>query len=322
MTASGNARYGALYERTAILVGDSGVERLRAAHVFLVGVGGVGGHCAEALVRAGVGAITICDHDVVSATNKNRQLIAMDSTVGKPKVEQLALRLQDINAQCIVTAMDAFISPEDIAALLASRPFTHVVDCIDSVECKIALLEASVKLGYPTYSSGGAGGRLDPSLVKTGDLFDTENDALIRACRTELRKRGVGWGYIRCVFSSEKARPPVEPVKQESGGRDRGINGTVSYMPPMFGLHLAGLAVRHIIDPDSERSAEKARKKRAAAERSEEERAKRDAAKAMERQQQQHPSSIHERAGKQARPPQQPPHRDPAGATSLKSGET
>jgi tRNA A37 threonylcarbamoyladenosine dehydratase len=271
-------RNGALYERTAILVKDHGIVRLQAANVLLVGVGGVGGHCAEALVRAGIGSITLCDHDVVSATNKNRQLIALDSTIGKSKVEQLAKRLSDINAQCVVTALDAFVMPEDIVALLQREAYTHVVDCIDSVECKIALLEASVKLGIPTFSSGGAGGRLDPTQVREGDLFETENDALARACRSELRRRGVTWGYIRMVYSVEKALPPLEPVKQESGGRDRGINGTVSYMPPLFGLHLAAMVIRHAIDDKAEDKAAAGRKKRAAHARSDEERLKRDAA--------------------------------------------
>jgi tRNA A37 threonylcarbamoyladenosine dehydratase len=268
---------GAIYERTAILVHEEGLLRLQHSNVFLAGVGGVGGHCAEALVRAGIGAITICDHDVVSATNKNRQLVALDSTVGKSKVEQLAARLNDINAQCVITSIDGFILPEDIVSLLQAQPYTHVADCIDSVECKVALLEASVKLGIPTFASGGAGGKMDPTLVREADLFDTENDPLSRACRRELSKRGVPWGYVNFVFSLEKGAPPLEPVKQDSGGRDRAVNGTISYMPPLFGLHLASMIVRHAIDPQADAKRAAARKKRLSKLKADEERAKRHA---------------------------------------------
>lgn len=239
----------ALYERTHILVGDKGVEALQKANVFLCGAGGVGGHCAETLVRAGVGHITVCDHDVISSTNKNRQLIALDSTIGKSKVQALCSRLRDINVNCCVTAMDAFVLPADVEEVLTSQPFTHVVDCIDSVDCKIALLEGAVKLKLKVFSSCGAGGRLDPSLVSVGDLFETENDALARICRNELRKRGLGPGDITVVHSKEKGLPPLEPQRQESGGRDRAINGTISYMPPLFGLLLSSAVIREVIDP-------------------------------------------------------------------------
>eukprot|EP00758_Cryptobia_borreli_P000835 Tbor_TRINITY_DN1678_c0_g1::TRINITY_DN1678_c0_g1_i1::g.7581::m.7581 len=253
----------ALYERTHILIGDAGIQKLQGVNVFLAGTGGVGGHCAEALVRAGVGRITLCDHDVISHTNKNRQLIALNSTIGKSKVKELGKRLRDISQHCIITCMDAFLLPEDIEDVLSSQPFSHIIDCIDSVDCKVALLAtAADRMKYPNikiYSSCGAGGRLDPSQVAVGDLFDTENDALARACRNELRKRGVGPGTITVAYSKEKGLPPLEPQRQESGGRDRSINGTISYMPPLFGLLLSSAVIRDIIDP---LSSEKARKKK------------------------------------------------------------
>ncbi|KAH8606214.1 putative ThiF family [Trypanosoma vivax] len=158
----------AIYERTQIIVGDVGVRRLQRVNVFLAGVGGVGGHCAEALVRGGVGRITICDHDVVSSTNKNRQLVALDSTVGESKVSVLARRLQDINAHCQVTALDALLLPEDMEDILTRQRYDYVVDCIDSVECKVALLSTSVRLGLRTYAACGAGGRVDPSHISVG----------------------------------------------------------------------------------------------------------------------------------------------------------
>lgn len=237
-----------IYERTQILVGDAGIRALQKTGVFLAGVGGVGGHCAEALVRAGVGRITIADHDVVSASNKNRQLVALDSTIGKSKVEALARRLRDINSGCQVVVLDAFLAVEDMDDILTRQPYDFVVDCIDSLECKVALLEAAVRLKMRVYSSCGAGGRMDPTQVKLGDLFDTENDRLARACRYELRRRGVGPGSITVVHSNEKGVPPLEPQRQEAGGRDRAMNGTISYMPPLFGLFLSAAVIRCAID--------------------------------------------------------------------------
>ena len=248
----------ALYERTQILVGDTGIRRLNAVNVIVVGTGGVGGHCAEALVRAGVGRITIVDHDVASSTNKNRQLIALDSTIGKSKVHELGKRLKDISMHCVITCMDAFLLPEDMEEVLTDQAFTHVVDCVDSVDCKVALLATAVRLGLKVYSAMGAGGRLDPSMVRSGDLFDTENDALARLCRTEMRKRDIGPGAIMVVHSVEKGMPPLEPQRQEAGGRNRAVNGTISYMPPLYGLLLSSLVIREALDPDA---ALKARKK-------------------------------------------------------------
>ena len=279
-------RNGALYERTSILVQTAGICRLQAARVFLAGVGGVGGHCAEALVRAGIGAITLVDHDVVSATNKNRQLVALDSVVGHSKVDTLAARLRDINSQCAVTSIDAFVLPETVDMLLDGQPYTHVVDCIDSVECKVALLAAAVRRKLPTFASGGAGGRLDPSLVRVCDLQETEGDALARHCRAQLRKAlaadaatagsdsaaraathggngatatgggdaaaattGYTYGAVMMVSSTEKPLPPLAPTKQEAGGRDRGTNGTMSYMPPLYGLRLSAMVIRHVLNP-------------------------------------------------------------------------
>ncbi|CAC9491092.1 ubiquitin-activating_enzyme_-_putative [Leishmania infantum] len=179
----------ALYERTQILIGDDGIRSLQNTNIFLAGTGGVGGHCAEALVRAGVGSITIVDYDVVTSSNKNRQLIALDSTIGKSKVEELARRLRDINRHCNIVVLDAFITAEDVEEVLSRQRYDFVVDCIDSVTCKVALLAAAVKLKIRAYSSCGAGGRLDPSLVSIGDLFSTENDGLARASRSIAQAR-------------------------------------------------------------------------------------------------------------------------------------
>lgn len=252
----------AIYERTQILVGDEGIKRLATANVFLAGVGGVGGHCAEALVRSGIGAITLVDHDVVSSTNCNRQLVALGSTIGKSKVEVLAQRLRDINPNCRITAMEAFLLPEEVESFLKRQPYNIVVDCIDSVECKVELIAAAVEQKIPVYSSCGAGGRLDPSQVLTGDLFETENDGLARICRSQLRKRRITPGQVMVVHSKEKGIPPLEPQRQESGGRDRALNGTMSYMPPLFGLMLAASVIRAVLNPEHDLAERAAAKKR------------------------------------------------------------
>eukprot|EP00796_Vickermania_ingenoplastis_P007378 gene7378-5193_t len=230
----------AIYERTQILVGDEGIRRLQRTNVFLAG----------ALVRSGIGAITLADHDVVSATNKNRQLVALDSNIGKSKVEVLARRLQDINPHCNIIALDAFLFPEEVRSLLERQKYDYVVDCIDSVDCKVALLAAAVELKIEVYASCGAGGRMDPSLVQMGDLFETENDGLARACRSQLRKRGIGPGDITVVFSRENGKPPLEPQRSEVGGRERALNGTISYMPPLFGLMLSAAVIRAVVEPE------------------------------------------------------------------------
>lgn len=240
----------ALFERTEILVGASGTKLLRSKRVFVAGVGGVGGHLVEALVRAGIGAITICDHDVVSSSNKNRQLIALDCFVGKSKVMMLADRVMQINSNCDLIAMDAFLLPEDMNDILTRHKYDYVVDCIDSVECKIALLITAVKLKIPVFSSCGAGGKMNPMMVRCGDLFDTSNDALARLCRSALRKEGIDRGAVRVVYSDELGKPPLPPSKQESGGRDRAINGTISYLPPMFGLVLSAMVIQFALSGD------------------------------------------------------------------------
>jgi len=237
----------AIYERTQILLGTDGLGKLQRSNILLVGTGGVGGHCAECLVRAGVGRMTLVDHDVVSVTNKNRQLIALDSTIGRSKVLELTRRLQDVHRGCVITAIDAFLLPQDMRDVLTRQVYDLVVDCIDSVACKIELIAAAHEFKIPIFSSCGAGGRLDPSQVSIGDLFETTNDGLARACRNGLRKRGIGEGVVTVVHSTEIGQPPLEAQRQESGGRDRAINGTISYMPPLFGLFLASAALRFLL---------------------------------------------------------------------------
>lgn len=232
-----------LFERTHIVVGDAGLARLRRAHVFLAGLGGVGAYAAEALARVGIGRLTLVDHDVVSASNTNRQLVALNSTLGRPKAEVMAERIGDINPECLVTLRTEFLTSDNIPGLL-DTPCDFVIDAIDSLNCKAALVATAWQRELPIVSSMGAGGKLDPTRIRTGDLYDTEVCPLARQMRRRLRRRGVGRG-VRVVYSTEPPRPPLAP-QPVSCGRDRAVNGTVSYMPPLFGLTLAGLVIQQI----------------------------------------------------------------------------
>jgi tRNA A37 threonylcarbamoyladenosine dehydratase len=232
------------WDRTLILVGDAGVARLRASHVLVAGLGGVGSYATEALARAGVGALTLADHDRVDPTNVNRQLLALGSTLGRPKTEVMAERVADINPACRVTLISDFLDADCMEGVL-SGGFDQVIDAIDSLSSKLALIETAQRLGLPIVSSMGAGGRLDPTRIRVGDLMDTQVCALAREVRSRLRRRGIGRG-ITVVWSDEPPRPPAPP--QETGrGRARAVNGTLSYMPPLFGLMLAGVVVQRLL---------------------------------------------------------------------------
>jgi len=233
-----------LFERTHILIGDEGIEKLQNSHIFLAGIGGVGSYTAEALARMGVGKMTLVDHDVVSGSNMNRQLVALRSTVDVLKADVIADRIKDINPDCQVTLITDFLTPESIPTVL-SQGYDVVIDAIDSLSSKAALLETAWRNEMTVFASMGAGGKLDPTQVKTGDLMDTSICKLAKHLRGQLRKRGVGRG-IRTVYSLEAPLPPLPP-EPVSRGRARAVNGTVSYMPSIFGLTLAGLVINNII---------------------------------------------------------------------------
>ena len=233
-----------LFERTHILIGDEGIEKLKNSHIFLAGIGGVGSYTAEALARMGVGKMTLVDHDVVSGSNMNRQLVALRSTVDVLKADVIADRIKDINPDCQVTLITDFLTPESIPIVL-SQDYDVVIDAIDSLSSKAALLETAWRNEMTVFASMGAGGKLDPTQVKTGDLMDTSICKLAKHLRGQLRKRGVGRG-IQTVYSLEAPLPPLPP-EPVSRGRARAVNGTVSYMPSIFGLTLAGLVINHII---------------------------------------------------------------------------
>ncbi len=233
-----------LYERTHILLGDDGLMRLRQAHVLVAGLGGVGSFAAEALARAGIGQLTLVDHDTVAPTNLNRQLPALHTTIGRKKLAVMCERIAQINPACTLHPLDRFIRPEDMEELLAPRP-DYVVDAIDSLNCKTALVEQAWRLGLGVVSSMGAGGKLDPTRLRVSDLQETEVCPLARNMRKRLKKRGVGQG-VQVVWSDESSAPPLPPQPTDHG-RDRAVNGTISYLPALFGLTLAGLVVNGLL---------------------------------------------------------------------------
>jgi tRNA threonylcarbamoyladenosine dehydratase len=233
-----------LFERSHILIGNEGIERLQSAHIFLAGIGGVGSFTAEALARMGVGQLTLIDHDVVSDSNMNRQLVALNSTVGIPKADVMTDRINDINPDCTVTIIKEFLTPDNIPEIL-NQKFDVVIDAIDSMSSKTTLIETAWRNNMTTFASMGAGGKLDPTQVRTGDLMDTSMCKLAKQLRGHLRRRGVGRG-IQTVYSLESPLPPLPP-EAVGRGRPRAVNGTVSYMPSIFGLILAGMVINHII---------------------------------------------------------------------------
>ncbi|MGA9163268.1 MAG: tRNA threonylcarbamoyladenosine dehydratase [Thiobacillus sp.] len=233
------------FERTRILLDASEQARLAQAHVLVAGLGGVGSYCAEALARAGVGRLTIIDHDVVAISNINRQLPALLSTVGQSKAELMATRIRDINPACELSVIREFLVPETVADIVPAD-VDYVIDCIDSLNCKVALVATSFERGLKVASSMGAGNKLDPTRIRIADISKTEMCPLASVMRKRLRKRGIPKGVLT-VFSDEAGRAPLPPQPVEGRGRARAVNGTISYMPPLFGLMLAGAVVQRLL---------------------------------------------------------------------------
>ena len=230
--------------RTQLLIGTDGVARLQSAHVLVVGLGGVGGYAAEQLCRAGVGHMTIVDGDTVSPSNVNRQLIALNSTVGQPKAFLFRDRFQDINPACEVEALQEFLRDDRMIQLLKAHSYDCVVDCIDTLSPKVFLLYHAHTLGLPTVSSMGSGGKLDPSQLRTSDIADSHTCRLAAMVRKRLHRMGVTSG-IRVVFSAEKV-PPQAMVQDPSDNHLTTV-GTISYMPPLFGCHIAAEVIRILL---------------------------------------------------------------------------
>ena len=233
------------FERTRIVLDAREQSQLARAHVLVAGLGGVGSYCAEAFARAGVGRLTIIDHDVVAPSNINRQLPALLSTVGQPKADLMAARIRDIHPGCELTVVREFLIPETVAGHVPDD-VDFVVDCIDSLNCKVALVATSIERGLKVASSMGAGNKLDPGRIRLADIAKTSMCPLASVMRKRLRKRGIKKGVLT-VFSDEPGRAPLPPQPVEGRGRARAVNGTISYMPPLFGLMLAGAVIQRLI---------------------------------------------------------------------------
>ena len=230
-------------QRTSLLLSEEKTLSLQAGRVLVVGVGGVGAYVAEMLVRAGVGRMTIIDSDSVAVSNINRQLVALHSTVGQDKVAVLAQRLNDINPHLELSARKCYLDVEGVDALL-QEGYDFVVDAIDTVAPKVALLAACMRQGIAVVSSMGAGARIDPSQIRYADIADTFHCGLARAVRTRLRKMKVK-GKLPVVFSTEV--PRAEAVQEVTGERNKRTTvGTVSYMPAIFGCYLAAYVIRRL----------------------------------------------------------------------------
>lgn len=226
------------HTRTVALLSEEGVDRLAAARVAVFGIGGVGGHLAEALARAGVGHIILVDKDTVSLSNINRQAVALHSTVGRPKVEVMAERIRDINPACFVEAHEMFYLPETADHFDLSG-FDFVADCVDTVAAKVDLAVRCDVAGTPIIAAMGAGNKLHPERFRISDISKTETDPLARVMRRELKKRGVK--KLLCVWSDE---PPQD--SNIPGDNGKPAPASVSFVPSVMGLIMAGEIIRSI----------------------------------------------------------------------------
>lgn len=231
-------------ERTELLFKPEGMEKLRNANILVVGMGGVGSFAAEFIARAGVGRMTIVDGDVVDITNTNRQLPALHSTVGQPKVDIVGDRLMDINPELKLVRLKEFLSPER-AYELVSPEFDYVLDCIDSVTPKLNLIMASKRKKVKLISSMGAGGKVQAAKVKVADISKTHNCFFASAVKKRLKREGISGG-VKVVFSSEIQRTD-SLVMTDGSNFKKSFYGTCSYMPGLFGLYAAETVIRYLV---------------------------------------------------------------------------
>ncbi len=235
-------------ERTEILIGRGGLDYLASRHILIVGIGGVGGAAAEAVARAGIGSITLVDHDKVGLSNMNRQLVCTHVTLGQDKVLAMGERLLSINPDMRLYTQADFISKDNVEPFLKNGAFDYVLDCIDSVACKAELVAACQRLSIPVASSLGAGGRLDVTKAEITRLKDTYNCGLAVNLRRKLRRMGMSLDYP-VVFSGEYPIKPLpqQPLENDPDALPRAVNGTISYMPNLFGFMLAGFVINDLL---------------------------------------------------------------------------
>ena len=231
-------------ERTELLLGEEKLAILKNANVLVVGVGGVGAYAAEMIVRSGVGRMTIADADKVSETNINRQLVALHSTIGREKCDILANRLKDINPELQLTVVNRFIKDDETDALLDSDKFDYVVDAIDTLSPKLALIKGALDRGIRIVSSMGAGAKTDPTLMEIKDIAKTHHCPLAHMLRKRLHKIGIKRGFW-AVFSPEPVREGAMILCEEQNKKSN--VGTISYIPALFGIGCASVVIRDLI---------------------------------------------------------------------------
>ena len=233
-------------ERTELLIGKEQLVKLSKSNVLVVGLGGVGSYAAEFICRAGVGKMTIIDGDTVDPTNKNRQLPALNSTIGKSKASVMAARFLDINPELDLTVIDKFQQPEDNIKLIQDQSFDYVMDCIDSVSPKIYLIKTCFDMKQRFISSMGAGGKLDPSTVKVADISKSYNCPFARTIRKRLKRFHIRKGFKVVFNHGELMR---ESMKLTDGSNfKKSFYGTISYMPAIFGLRMAAEVIQDLTE--------------------------------------------------------------------------
>lgn len=229
-----------MFSRFALLVGEENIQKLNQAHVIVFGVGGVGGYVVEALVRSGIGHITIVDNDVVSLSNLNRQIIATQETIGQKKVDVMKKRILSINPQCDVTALDMFYLPETADQIDLSS-YDYVVDAIDTITSKIELaVRCNQKI--PLISSMGTGNKMNPALLEVSDLYKTSVCPLAKVMRRELKKRHIQ--HLKVVYSKEI---PIKPQQSNEVTNKRTVPGSTSFVPSSAGLLIASEVIKDLL---------------------------------------------------------------------------
>ena len=236
------------FSRSRALLGEEAMETLAASRVAVFGLGGVGGHCAEALARAGIGALDLFDGDSIALSNCNRQMFATEQTLGMRKVQAAKERIALLSPRCRVTAHDLFVLPETVGAIDFSA-FGYVVDAIDTVSGKVAILERARLAGVPAISAMGAGNKLDPTRFEVAPVEETSVCPLARVMRRELKKRGITG--VKAVYSKEEPRlPRFGEGETQSGDADgaprKAIPGSLSFVPAVMGLLLAGEVIKDL----------------------------------------------------------------------------
>jgi tRNA A37 threonylcarbamoyladenosine dehydratase len=234
-----------IFSRTELLIGADGMERLKNARVAVFGIGGVGGYVCEMLVRSGIYNISLFDSDTVSTTNRNRQIIALESTTGKPKVEVMRDRILDINPDAKVTINNVFYTPENADDYPISE-YDYIADCVDTVSSKIELIVRAKQAGVKIISAMGAGNKLDPTRFEVADIYKTSVCPLARTMRYELRKRGIK--SLKTVYSKEEPRKPLGNIDDESFGRH--IPASVAFAPAAMGIVMASEIIRELSNID------------------------------------------------------------------------